>query len=184
MATPAQTGTTAPSGPKANFPPFDKTTFASQLVWLAILFGLLYWMMAKVVVPRLSSILADRRARIDKDLDDANAAKVKADAAFAAYEKSLAEARAGAQAIGQEAHGKITAESEAKRKALEADLAVKLGAAEQRVTDMKNAALANVGGIARDAAAAIVERLIGKVPGADAVDKAVAAALPPERVGA
>lgn len=50
------------------FPPFDGETYASQILWLAITFGLLYWIMSKVALPRLSGILEDRRDRIAGDL--------------------------------------------------------------------------------------------------------------------
>ena len=49
------------------FPPFDPTHFSSQLLWLAITFGLFYWFMSRVVVPRISGILEGRRDRISGD---------------------------------------------------------------------------------------------------------------------
>ena len=59
-------------GHEAGFPPFDSSTFPSQLLWLAITFGLFYIFMNKVVVPRIGGILEHRRDRIAKDLDEAN----------------------------------------------------------------------------------------------------------------
>ena len=46
------------------FPPFNTATFPSQLLWLTISFALLYVLMSKLVLPRLSSILGERRGRI------------------------------------------------------------------------------------------------------------------------
>ena len=99
MAAPATTtGTTAHGGAApahgGGFPPFQGETFASQLLWLAITFGFLYWLAAKVIVPRLGTILEDRANKIGNDLDEAAAMKAKAEEAGQAYEKSLAEARA------------------------------------------------------------------------------------------
>ena len=53
------------------FPPFDFATFPSQILWLAITFGLFYLVMKKVIVPRVGSILEDRHDRIAQDLDEA-----------------------------------------------------------------------------------------------------------------
>ena len=63
--------TEAPGGHKAAFPPFEKETFASQLVWLAITFVLLYVLMARVALPRIGGIFAARAKRIADDLAQA-----------------------------------------------------------------------------------------------------------------
>jgi F-type H+-transporting ATPase subunit b len=162
MATTAHTQ--SPSEHKGAFPPFDSSTFASQLVWLVITFVVLYALMAKVALPRVSSIIAQRQNRIDEDLAQANAFKVQSDAALAAYEKALADARARAQAIASEMRDKQAAEAEASRKKLEDQLNAKLAEAEKVIAATKQAAMANVLNIAADAAKAIVERLIGTAP--------------------
>jgi F-type H+-transporting ATPase subunit b len=179
MAT--STHTEAPGGHKGAFPPFQAETFASQLVWFAIFFVLLYLLMAKVALPRIGGILADRRQRIEEDLKGAQRLKETSDAELAAYEKSLAEARARAQAIANETRDKLNAEAERRRKALEEELNAKLADAEKVIATTKQAALANVRGIAVEATAAIVERLIGLRPAAPAVETAVDAALKPAR---
>jgi F-type H+-transporting ATPase subunit b len=78
----------------SNFPPFDAGTFPSQLVWFAIAFGFLYWYLSKRGLPQLGAVIEGRKARIAGDLDEATAMQQKADAAAAAHEKTLAEARA------------------------------------------------------------------------------------------
>lgn len=159
------------------FPPFQSETFLSQLVWLAITFGLLYWLLSKFVLPQIGAILDERRARIARDLDEAQRLKAEAEAAGAAYEKALAEARANAQALAAEQHAKASAESEAARKVLEAELNARLQAAEAEITASKAKAMENVRSIAVDAVPAIVSRLTGKAAPAAAVEKAVDAAL-------
>jgi F-type H+-transporting ATPase subunit b len=175
MATTAHTQ--APSEHKGPFPPFDSSTFASQLVWLVITFVLLYALMAKVALPRVGGIIAQRQNRIDEDLAQANAFKAQSDAALAAYEKALADARARAQAIAGEMRDKQAAETEATRKKLEKQLNAKLAEAEKIIGASKQAAMANVRNIAADAAKAIVERLIGTAPADSAVAAAVKDAL-------
>ena len=49
-------------------PQFDPTTFAPQLVWLGITFLALYLLMSKLIIPRVSGILAQREDRIDGNL--------------------------------------------------------------------------------------------------------------------
>ena len=177
MAEPA-THTEVPSeGHKAGFPPFQRDTFASQLVWLVIAFALLYAVVAKFALPRVGGIFAARRERVEADLAEARRLREEADAALADYEKALADAHSRGQAIASETHTKLTAEGEARRKSLEAELNAKLAEAEKAIAATKQSAMANVRSIAADAATAIVERLIGTAPAERAVAAAVDEAL-------
>ncbi|MGV3633651.1 MAG: F0F1 ATP synthase subunit B', partial [Pseudorhodoplanes sp.] len=90
--------TQAPGGAKPPFPPFNPETFASQILWFAITFVLLYLLMSRVALPRVGAILSERSGRISGDLADAQKAKDDTDAAIAGYESKLADARANAQA--------------------------------------------------------------------------------------
>jgi F-type H+-transporting ATPase subunit b len=179
MASPQTTGTVAsggtPEGP--GFPPFKSESFASQILWLAIFFGLLYWLVSKVFAPRLTDVIEGRASRISRDLEDAAAARTRAEQAGVAYEKALAEARAKAQGIAQARRDEVNSAVETRRKSLEADLAAKLGAAEAQIASTKAKAMSNVEGIAAEAASAIVERLGGSVPSASVLDAALKSAL-------
>jgi F-type H+-transporting ATPase subunit b len=176
MAEPAA-HTEVPGGHKVPFPPFQGETFASQLVWLAIAFVVLYALVAKVALPRVGGIFAARRERVDSDVGEARRLREEADAALAAYEKALADAHGRGRSIASETHTRLVAEGEARRKALEAELNGKLAEAEKAIAATKQAAMTNVRSIAADAAAAIVERLIGSTPPEPTVAAAVDDAL-------
>lgn len=157
------------------FPPFDSSTFASQILWLAITFGLFYVLMSKVVLPRIGGILEARHDKIAKDLEEANRLKASSDAAGAAYEKSLAEARQKAQAIASDTRSALNATLDAKRHEAEAGLTAKIAAAEATIAGIKAKALAEVDGIAVDTAETLVSTLTGESIGRDDVAAAVAA---------
>ena len=159
------------------FPPFQKDTFASQLVSLLVAFVALYLIVSRIALPRVGSLLDERQNVIDGDLADAQKLKDDSDAALKAYESELAGARSRAQAIGAETREKLNAASEAERKTLEERLAVKLAEAEKTIASTREAAMSNVRGIAADAAAAIVRQLTGVVPDGKSVDSAVDASL-------
>jgi F-type H+-transporting ATPase subunit b len=146
---------------KALFPPFDSSTFPSQLLWLAITFGLFYLFLKNVVLPRVGGILEVRRDRIAQDLDQAARMKEEADAAVAAYEQELADAKAKANVIGQEARDSAKADADAQRKAIEEGLAAKLAEAETQIAGIKASAMKEVGAIAEETSAAIVQQLTG-----------------------
>jgi len=175
MAT--QAHTSHPGGAKPPFPPFNKETFASQIVWLVIFFVALYVIISKLAIPRLGGIIEARSERIDGDLAEAKKLKDQSDAALASYEKSLADARTRAQTLAGETRDKLGAEADQVRRKLEAELNAKLAKAEETIAATKSSAMANVQGIAVDTATAIVERLIGTAPSGGAVQSAVADAL-------
>lgn len=143
------------------FPPFDPTYFGSQILWLALTFGFFYWILSKKILPRMSGILETRQDRIGADLAEAERFRAETDAAIAAYEQALAEAKAKAGAIATETREKVTADLDSRRKAADADLGAKLAAAEARISEIKTQAMAEVDTIATDTTTAIVEALIG-----------------------
>lgn len=172
-----ETGIAHDSGQaKPEFPPFNPETFPSQILWLAITFGLFYLFLKKVVLPRIGGILEVRRDRIAQDLDQAALLKSEADAAVAAYEQELAQARANANTIGQQARDDAKAQAEAERKKVEAGLEQKLAEAEAHIASIKSAAMADLGAIAEETTAAIVKQLVGNSMDKAAVGAAVKAA--------
>jgi F-type H+-transporting ATPase subunit b len=175
MATSAHTE--VPGGAKAPFPPFNKDTFASQLVWLAITFVLLYLLMSRLALPRVGGIIEARNGQIGGDLAEAQRLKDDTEAAMSAYEKTLAEARTNAQAIAAKTRDSLMAEADERRKTLEGRLHQKLEDAEKSIAATKTAAMGNVRSIATEAASSIVERLIGTKPAENVVADAVASSL-------
>ena len=169
--------TEAEGGHKAPFPPFQKDTFASQLVSLAIAFVALYLIVSKIALPRVGGLLDARQNAIEGDLAEAQKLKDASGAALKAYESELASARSRAQAIGAETRDKLNAASEAERKTLEQQLSLKLAEAEKTIASTRENAMRNVRGIAAEAAGAIVQRLTGVLPDSKSVDSAVDASL-------
>jgi F-type H+-transporting ATPase subunit b len=170
----------AADAPKADgqgtFPPFDPTWYASTVFWLLVTFGIVYYLMSKVALPRVSEILETREGKIDGDLKAAAAMQEKAKAAGEAYEKLLADARSGAQATAQKARDAANALADDKRKAVEAETAQKMAKAEASIATARDKAMTNVAGIAADTAADIVKRITGVTPKADELKRAVASA--------
>jgi len=168
------TAHTEAPGESHAFPPFESQHYPSQLFWLALTFILLYLLMSRIALPRIGGILADRSKRISDDLAAARRFKEQSEAADAAYQKSLADARSRAQAIANDTREKQAAEAAVINKKLEAQLHEKLAAAEQSIATTRSAAMGNVSSIAADTASAIVERLLGTAPAQGDVTAAVA----------
>jgi F-type H+-transporting ATPase subunit b len=128
------------------------------------------------MLPRMAAIIETRQQRISGDLENAARLKDEADAAIAAYEQALAEARARAHEIGQKARDEAKAKADAERRDLEAGLESRLAEAETRVASVKQAVLKDVGAVAEETAALIVERFLGQAPAKADIAAAVKAA--------
>jgi F-type H+-transporting ATPase subunit b len=176
LAAGAETAAHGAESAGGSFPPFDSSTFASQIFWLILTFGFLYWFMSKVIVPRIGSILETRQDRIAQDLDRAHELKIEADAAIAAYEQELADAKSTANEIGNKARDHAKAAAETERQKVEKDLSSKLAEAEARIGAIRDTAMADVGTIAGETAEAIVKQLIGGTVTKAEINKALKAA--------
>jgi F-type H+-transporting ATPase subunit b len=168
---------TEAEGGAHSFPPFQKDTFASQLVSLAIAFVALYLIVSRIALPRVGGVIDARQNAIDGDLAAAQKFKDESDAALKAYEADLASARSRGQVISSENREKLNAQSDAVRKSLEGRLASKLADAEKTIAATRASAMSNVRSIAADAAATIVQRLTGIAPDNKSVESAVDASL-------
>ena len=143
----------------------------------AITFAVFYWIMKNVAMPRIAGILEDRKDRIAGDLSEANRLKEETDAAIAAYEQALAEARNKAHGIAHDTRTKLKAEQESRREKAEAELGEKLKAAEAHIAGIKTEALSQIEDIAGETTSALVEQLIGKAPTKTDLNKALKSAM-------
>ena len=166
---PATTATTEVPKKEGGFPPFDTSTFSSQLFWLAITFGFLFVVLWRVAGPKINAAITNRRGTINGAIAEAGRARADAEAAQAKYEIALTKARTNANALAEETRQKLNAEIAKAKAAADAQAHDAMAAAEARIAETREAAKAHVKTAARDAAIAIVERLTGdKVSAEDA----------------
>lgn len=147
---------------QTGLPQLDVPDFAPQLVWLAISFAVLYLILSRVALPRVSEVIEERRDRIERDLEAAGRLKAETEQALAEYEAALASARGRAHAMAKETRDGLAAEAGRERARMEGATAAKVGEAEARIAASKSRALAGVEEIARDTAGAIVGKLLGE----------------------
>lgn len=147
--------------------------FAPQLIWLAITFIALYILMARVALPRIATVIEERRDRIASDLDQAEQLRKKTEEAQAAYEQALGEARNRAQEIAQATRDSLSAEVDVERAQAEQQIAEQTAEAEVRIQEAKAAAMISVDQIAAETAEAIVKELVGGKVGKQEVTRAM-----------
>jgi len=155
------TAASAAEGGGGGLPQLNPATFPPQLVWLAIIFATLYWLMARKALPRVGEVLQERQDRITDDLEKAQALRDESNAVMQAYERAVAEARANAQQVVNGAAAEVAKITADRQAALQADLAARTRAAEERILAAKNQALANIRNVAAEVASDIARRVAG-----------------------
>jgi F-type H+-transporting ATPase subunit b len=145
----------------------------SQVVWGAIIFVLLYFLLGRWALPKVAVVVDARHATVAGDLETARAAKAEADAAVA--ELTAATRQARSEAAAAVATATLAAKTEAADQAarMNASLDAKLSEAEGRIGQARAAAMGALRQVANEAATAVVTRLTGQAPQAGVVDHAV-----------
>ncbi len=185
MAPPAALMALAPSSAVADTMPqmdFHNPLTLDQVGWMAVILVVLYLALARWGLPEIGKVLENRAAVIAADLAAARAAKVEADAAVAALNATIAQARAAAQAEVAKAVTDAKAHAAAEGKALAEKLEAKLAEAETQIAAARAAALAAIKPVAAEAAGMILLKLTGAQPAADQLAPRLDAALAARKV--
>ncbi|HJN23561.1 MAG TPA: F0F1 ATP synthase subunit B' [Rhodospirillales bacterium] len=158
-------------------PQFDPTMFTTQLVWLAITFSILFLLMKKVALPRISQVLNERKYKNEENLEKAEQLKNEAEAAAKAYENTMAEARDKARDVVREVQEHMAKEGEMRHQELAERLTAEIKTTEARIAAAKDKAIAGISGMASEVAAAAVKKLVEKTVDEKTVKAAIAITL-------
>lgn len=153
-------------------PQLDLSTFGNQIFWLIVAMVVLYWVVAKIALPRISAVLSDRQGAMTGDLMAAEEFKRKAKDAEAAYDKALADARAEAHKIVAANRAEIQKELDAAIAHADAEISARTAESEKRIREIRGSAENDAREVARDVTAELVRSFGGTVDQA-AVDQAV-----------
>ena len=157
-------------------PQFDFSTFASQITWLAITFGVLYLVLAYFILPKIGGTISDRHNRIADDLDAASRMQQEAEQAVADYERTVTQAKAKAHNIAEATRKSIDADIAQEVETAEAEFAAKQAVADERINKKRADALAQIDTVAQDTTSAIVAKLGGLQPTAAQIKRAITTA--------
>ncbi|MEO0343810.1 MAG: F0F1 ATP synthase subunit B' [Pseudomonadota bacterium] len=154
-------------------PQLDFTTFPNQIFWLVLALVAIFFILSRVALPRIAGVLAERRGTIQRDLDQAEEMKRKAQDAEAAYDKALADAKAQAAEIVAETKAEIAKEVEAATSKADAEIAAKSVEAEKAIAAIRASATKSI----EKVATATVSEVVAAITGTPSDAKANAAAV-------
>ena len=151
--------------------------FFSQLFWLAVVFGIIYFWIGRGLVPKIQSVVEDRDRKIADDLAAAQRAREQAEAAEEAYRERIDASRSEALKLAQEAKHQAALDTEKKLKAVDEKIGKKVADAEAKIRDAAEAARRELEPVAAEAASQLVSKLTGQTVSAKDAEPAVKAVL-------
>ncbi len=157
---------------EAGMPQLDFSTFPNQIFWLVVALLAIYYILSRVALPRIGSVLAERQGTITNDIAAAEELKLKAVEAEKTYDKALADARAAANKIVAAAKADIQSDLDDAIAKADAEIAVKSAESEKAIGEIRANSIQSVEEVARETAQAIVAALGGQADKA-AIDTAV-----------
>lgn len=160
----------------AGMPQLDFSTFPNQIFWLVVTLAVIYFVLSRVALPRIGSVLAERSGTITNDIAAAEDLKQKAVEAEAAYEQALTDARVEAAKIVAETKSDIQADLDAELAKADVKISAKAAESEAAIAEIREGAVKSVTSVAKDVAKEVISAMGGKVD-AKAVNAAVSARM-------
>ena len=151
--------------------------FFSQLFWLLVVFGIIYFWIGRGMVPKIQSVVEDRDRKIADDLAAAQRAREEAEASEEAYRERIDASRSEALKLAQEAKHQAALDTEKKLKAVDAKIGKKVADAEAKIREAAEAARRELEPVAAEAASQLVSKLTGQTVSAKDAEPAVKAVL-------
>ncbi len=149
-------------------PHFEISTYASQLFWLAVTFGLTYVIMAYVCLPKVGRVLHNRQIRIQGDLEKAHSFQRESEKLAEAYAKKLASSQETARSLVTAAQEKSRTRLEGEAARLQKSLLEKTNKALAEIDSRRDGAMKEV----QDNSAVVIADIVAKTSGVEvAADK-------------
>ena len=143
--------------------------FWSQLLWLAVGLGFIFFVVARGMVPKIQQAVENREKHISDDLEAAKAAREQAEQTEAEYRERIDASRGEAMKLAQAAKQAGAKEVEERTRAVDADIAKKIEKAEAKIRKSAEEAVRELDAIAVEATRELYSKLTGKtVPAAEA----------------
>jgi len=143
-------------------PQLNPEFWISQIFWLIITFGILFIVLTKVILPKISDNLETRKSQILENIETADKQKEESQKKIEEYEKIILDSKLKAKSYFNEAREKILDDINKKRAALEKDLDEEIDEVEKELSDLKNKSGEKINKIAAETSAELIKELIGE----------------------
>ena len=154
--------TSAQSGESGGMPQLNPEFWVSQIFWLVLTFGLLYIILSKLILPRISNNLESRKSQILENIETAEKQREESEKKVKEFEKIILESKIEAKNYFNEARQKILEDITIKKNSLDKDIDDEISAAEQEIKNLKTASSEKIKSIAIETSSELIKQLIGE----------------------
>ena len=154
--------TSAQSGESSGMPQLNPEFWVSQIVWLVLTFGILYIVLSKLILPKISDNLETRKSQILENIETAETQREESEKKLKEFEKIILESKIEAKNYFNQARQKILEDISNKRVALEKDIDNEISAVEQEVNNLKITSSEKIKKIAIETSSELIKQLIGE----------------------
>ncbi len=142
-------------------PQLNPEFWISQIFWLTLVFGSLYLLLAKLILPKISNNLESRKSQISENIEDAEKKRQQSDQKLKDYEKIISEAKIEAKNIYNQAREKILKDINIKKESLEKEIDEEINKAEEEILDLKKKSPSKINKIAIETSTDLIKKIIG-----------------------
>jgi F-type H+-transporting ATPase subunit b len=143
-------------------PQLDPSSFASQIFWLFVSFGLLYFFVRSYIAPRMGAIVETRKSTIHDDLSDAARFKEQSESAIKEYEALLAKAKAESAKLISDAVKRMESEDIERSRAVNDEISERMSESEQKIGESKKRAIRDIAPVINETAREIYQKFTGE----------------------
>jgi len=154
--------TSAQSGESGGMPQLNPEFWVSQIFWLVLTFGLLYIILSKLILPKISNNLESRKSQILENIETAEKQREESEKKVKEFEKIILESKIEAKNYFNEARQKILEDITIKKNSLDKDIDDEISAAEQEIKNLKTASSEKIKNIAIETSSELIKQLIGE----------------------
>ena len=152
----------AQSGESGGMPQLNPEFWVSQIVWLVLTFGILYIVLSKLILPKISDNLESRKSQILENIETAETQREESEKKLKEFEKIILDSKIDAKNHFNEVRQKTLEDINNKRSALEKDIDKEINAAEEEINNLKINSNEKIKNIAVETSAELIKHLIGE----------------------
>ena len=154
--------TSAQSGESGGMPQLNPEFWVSQIFWLVLTFGLLYIILSKLILPKISNNLETRKSQILENIENAEKQREESEKKLKEFDKIIVESKNKAKNLFNDARQKVLDDVNKKKAALEKIIDDEINAAEQEIDQLKKSSHEKITKIAIETSSDLVKKLIGE----------------------
>ena len=149
------------SAESGGMPQLNPEFWISQIFWLTLTFGILYLVLSKLILPKISANLESRKSQILENIEAAEKQREDSETKLKDYEEIISKSRLDAKTIFNQAREKALKDINAKREVLDKQIDDEINKAEEEIKTLRKSAPDKINKIAIETSSELVQKLIG-----------------------